>query len=360
MKIRALLAALLCATSAGAQASATSSIGGLVGTIRLNGGRTELRRDVTVILLAGDKIVATTRTDATGRYHIDGIGDGSYRLVAVVDGVRALVDVTVAGKAVEQPIVMNPAKVEEIDIYEKTPVEVPARPKGTWLKRILPYPDEAIESDRWGLAIVLAYIDEYGRVVLARLVHPAGYGFDAIALDQVFHNSFEPARDPGGRRMRSTAFVRVEWPAFWWLGGFTAVAPKNIDVSHVPCEGSGPLAFPTLGDNVARPCVDKVPPADVAKAAFHFPSSPMVLEPAAFVATLDDAARQRLCDWTVELTRPYGKAEALTVDACLARLAEAAGCGKSVESVVSCTVDHASDPAVCAACPTSARPMGKD
>ena len=73
-----------------------------------------------------------------------------------------------------------------------------------------PYPAEALRARIEGSVGVEVDIDENGSVVGARVVGPAGRGFDEAALAAVRQFKFEPARQ-GGKAIRSTVQITYEF-----------------------------------------------------------------------------------------------------------------------------------------------------
>ncbi|MEP7052415.1 MAG: TonB family protein [Pseudomonadota bacterium] len=109
------------------------------------------------------------------------------------------------------------------------------------------YPADALASGLGGTVELELTVDESGRVLEARVVQPAGHGFDEAALAAVKAWTFEPARQ-GGKPIRATVqlslpFVPAPAPTAAALGAAQASAPP-------PAQPSAPVpAAPALQAN---------------------------------------------------------------------------------------------------------------
>ncbi|HUS63490.1 MAG TPA: hypothetical protein VMZ28_03065 [Kofleriaceae bacterium] len=120
-----------------------------------------------------------------------------------------------------------------------------------------PYSDAAIESDAWTRAWLLLDVDEAGRVARFKFIRRPGHDLEPIAALQAFRLRFDPARDAGGRPIKSWVIWGIEWPSYWWLVTFVGTATRmppeklgphgvrRLDAS-VPCRGGGPLDLDSL------------------------------------------------------------------------------------------------------------------
>jgi len=132
--------------------------------------------------------------------------------------------------------------IEHITIHERAPrPPVPAQPVRESVKKVLPYSDQAIGDEVWGLAWILISIDAHGRVVGVQLLKHPGHGLDAIAVAEAMKLRFAPARDGNGNPVPSTVLWKMEWPSYWW------VRAGNIQKAPPPCAGSGPLPMDYMG-----------------------------------------------------------------------------------------------------------------
>lgn len=95
------------------------------------------------------------------------------------------------------------AWTEPVRAQSLTPPEVRTRVEAT-------YPPEALRDRLEGTVGLEVVVDEAGRVVDARVVQPAGHGFDEAALAAVRRFVFEPARKDGAP-IRSTVQLGYEF-----------------------------------------------------------------------------------------------------------------------------------------------------
>ncbi len=128
---------------------------------------------------------------------------------------------------------------ETIIIRDHAPGWKPAAPRTN--PRVAPkYSAAAIEHDAWTRAWMYLEIDERGVVQRLKFLKKPGYDLEQIALDRVFKNRFEPARDGLGRPQASTLVFPIEWPSYWWIVTHEGVVTRiPANAGGVPCKGSG-------------------------------------------------------------------------------------------------------------------------
>jgi hypothetical protein len=143
---------------------------------------------------------------------------GTYDLLAIFGDAKWLRrNVVIKGNEVIEipgPLAVDP---EVVTIHEKAPAVAPSKPAEVHVasvKRVLPYSDEAIESNLWSVAWLLLDVSEQGKVVSFRFVHRPGHGLDEIAEREAWLLHFEPARDKTGQPVVSKTLWKFEWPAF--------------------------------------------------------------------------------------------------------------------------------------------------
>jgi hypothetical protein len=159
---------------------------------------------------------ATARTAADGGFAFD-LPPGRYTIVAIYGDARWLrhgVEVDAQGGAALRGVLAIGA--EDITIHEHVAPAQPAEVEKRSVKRILPYSEEAIDSDAWAVGWVLLDVDTDGRVESFRFLRRPGHGLDDIATGEVFALRFRPARDAQGRPVRSQLLWKLEWPSFYW------------------------------------------------------------------------------------------------------------------------------------------------
>lgn len=228
-----------------------------------------------MIVAGPNGVVETLTSDAQGKF-AGAVEPGQYTLVFVYGSARSTSRVTVTDRAAFVTGKVDSTDGEVIVIREKLKAPVPAKPQNHQPLKAPPYSDRAINSDAWTRAFLLLDIDETGSVVRMKWLKRPGYDLEPIALSEVRKVKFAPARDSGGKPIRSFLVWDIEWPSAWWLdtvmgtrAGLSsperprgaAIPPRSI-ADHpapqrpqhlsVPCKGSGPWhmdsAHPTYRD----------------------------------------------------------------------------------------------------------------
>jgi hypothetical protein len=137
---------------------------------------------------------------------------------------------------------------EVIEIHDYQPPKV----LPSYNPRKLPaYSDEAVLDDAWTRAWLLLDIDEQGKVKRFKFLKHPGYDLDAIAANEVWHLTFQPARTTGNTPIETRAIWGIEWPSNSWLkavnGGLSSALPHNDWwtgrplADYVPCARTGPM-----------------------------------------------------------------------------------------------------------------------
>ncbi len=169
-------------------------------------------------------VVMTTHTVTDGHFGFE-LPPGRYDLLAVYGDARwGRGDVEVLdGKTTLVAGVLAVA-AESITIHEHLPpTQEPkqAAADRSTVKKLLPYTDEAIDSDAWEVGWVLLAVDEIGAVRSFRWLNRPGHGLAAIAEKELFLLRFRPAEDHLGRKVASQVLWKVEWPAFSYAKNVT-------------------------------------------------------------------------------------------------------------------------------------------
>jgi hypothetical protein len=167
-------------------------------------------------------------SDSQGRYRFE-LAPGSYSIIVVAGKVQAQREVTIEPHAVATiniELDVDPGANEVITVVDR---ELPApavkpRPEKPDSRKSLPYSNEAVTRNAWGLAWVLIDLDETGRVTRLKLLKRPGFDLDRIAIDEAFKLKFEPARDAQGRPVKTVFAWKLEWPSWGYLVTYMGTA----------------------------------------------------------------------------------------------------------------------------------------
>jgi hypothetical protein len=262
----------LCISASAAFADPAARLAGRV----VDSNRGTPVEDTTVLVAGPTGVVYTFSTDANGKFS-GAVEPGAYTVIFVYGTARTAVRVTVAA---DRPAwvagKVDSTEGEVIVIREKLQPPVPAKPIRHQPLKAPPYSNRAINSDAWTRAFLLLDIDETGALRRIKWLKRPGYDLDAIALSEVKKVRFAPARDSGGKPIRSLLVWDIEWPSAWWLNkvmgtrvGLSSpdrprnVVPIDSIADHpgarrpqhlsVPCKGSGPWRMESI-HQVYRDC----------------------------------------------------------------------------------------------------------
>ena len=185
----------------------------------------------TVIVTTTDRSPLTIagRTVTEGRFHISNLPPGEYDVVFVYGHERDIHTKVAVSEGATTPIrgQLPLGEPEIITVHEHVPVEQP-KPIRSTVKRVLPYSDEAVDTDTWAVGWLLLDLDPAGKVVSFRFLHRPGRGLDDIARNEVWGLRFDPARDAAGKAVPSQVLWKMEWPSYWWrveIAGFISASP---------------------------------------------------------------------------------------------------------------------------------------
>jgi len=192
----------------------------------------------TVMLFPAAGAPTTRTTDAAGTFRFGQLRPGSYTLVTFFGDATVRKDGVVVEPDRDTAVVLAVdmmAGAEVVTIKERRPGKVvPPEPISRTVPRILPYSDEAIQENTWGVAWLLLHIDERGAVTDVKLLKGPGKGLDEIAVAIARKFRFSPATDAGGRPIAVDYIYIMEWPSFWpTVQGWKVMTP--------PCKGEGPM-----------------------------------------------------------------------------------------------------------------------
>jgi hypothetical protein len=212
-------------------------------------------------------ITMATRSNAEGRFALRGLFGGEYELLTIYGEAKRITrDIRLEDRQIVEVRTVLETAPEVIEIPEPAPPPTLPRVVKKTAPRILPYSDDAILTDHWGVAWLLLEIDAAGLVSSFRFLHRPGRGLDEIAEAQAWKLRFEPARDAAGRAVPSQLLWKMEWPSYWYartvqgapLAAFQSRARTILGVADrtvapfllplktsqrvgPPCRGRGPL-----------------------------------------------------------------------------------------------------------------------
>ena len=209
----------------------------------------------TVQIRRGATVVATSTTDAEGRFRVS-LPPGTYEVTFKQGSSKLTRQFEArAGKVAVVNGRIRQTEGEVIVIREKRKARR-ARAKNFNRLRTPPYSNKAIVGNHWAKAWLLLDVDETGEVTRVKFINRPGHDLDDIAVGEAMKLEFSPSLNEDGEPIKTLVVWSIEWPAYWWLvdrtGSSSSIPPLNnphwgtagpaAPVGATPLRSSGPRA----------------------------------------------------------------------------------------------------------------------